>query len=126
KWTVSVCTGSVLLAAAGLLAGKKATSHWAVLDRLPKFGAQPISERFVQDGKIITAAGVSAGIDMGLHLASLISGEDYSQMLQLVTEYYPEPPTKIGNASFVSQEIKEKTRSFLQSEISKMSSSGLY
>jgi transcriptional regulator GlxA family with amidase domain len=121
KWTTSVCTGAVILGAAGLLKGKRATTHWAVMDRLPALGAQPVQERYVQDGKILTAAGVSAGMDMALFLTTLLEGDNYAKMIQLVTEYYPEPPTGIHDLSSVPAHIREKTREFLKTEISKMS-----
>ena len=72
-WTTSVCTGSLVLGAAGILDGKRATSHWAYVEFLRAFGAEPVNERFVEDGKVITAAGVSAGIDMSLHLARQVA-----------------------------------------------------
>jgi transcriptional regulator GlxA family with amidase domain len=123
KWTTSVCTGAVILAAAGLLKGKSATTHWAVMEKLPAFGALPVSERYVQDGKIITAAGVSAGIDMALFLTKMITDDEQSKMVQLVTEYYPEPPTGIAKLNLVSKEVKEKAGAFLRTEILKMSGS---
>jgi len=122
-WTASVCTGAIILGAAGLLKGKEATTHWAVLDRLPQFGAQPKPVRYVQDGKLLTAAGVSAGIDMALYLASVIAGEAYAEMLQLVTEYYPEPPVNIPDLSAVSKKTEAGARDFLKAEILKMSHS---
>ena len=91
-WTTSVCTGSLLLGAAGILHGKRATSHWILRDMLPQFGAEPVAERVVIEGKVITAAGVSAGIDMALHLAAMEAGEDEARALQLVIEYDPDPP----------------------------------
>jgi transcriptional regulator GlxA family with amidase domain len=95
-WTTSVCTGSLLLAAAGVLAGKRATSHWTALDELRRFGAQPTGERVVFDGKVVTAAGVSAGIDMGLTLAARIAGDDVARAIQLGIEYDPQPPFDAG------------------------------
>lgn len=95
-WTTSVCTGSLILAAAGLLAGKRATSHWLAMDKLAELGAQPVSERFVIDGKIVTAAGVSAGIDMALALVAQIAGEQVAQAIQLGIEYDPQPPFDAG------------------------------
>jgi transcriptional regulator GlxA family with amidase domain len=92
QWTTSVCTGSLVLGAAGLLKGRRATTHWAVLERLEKFGATPVSERVVVDGKIITAAGVSAGIDMALRLAARLGGDVVAQGIQLGIEYDPDPP----------------------------------
>lgn len=97
KWTTSVCTGSLILGAAGLLLNRKATTHWAAMDRLKKWGAEPTLERVVEDGKIITAAGVSAGIDMALILAAKISGFLFAQALQLGIEYDPEPPFDVGS-----------------------------
>jgi putative intracellular protease/amidase len=89
KWTTSVCTGSMLLGAAGILHGKRATSHWAVREQLRNFGAEPVAERVVVEGKVITAGGVSAGIDMALTLAAREAGEDEARALQLVIEYDP-------------------------------------
>jgi putative intracellular protease/amidase len=97
SWTTSVCTGSLILAAAGLLAGRKATSHWLALDQLPSFGAAPVSRRVVMDGKYITAAGVSAGIDMALELAGRIAGAPAAQAIQLLIEYDPQPPYQAGS-----------------------------
>ncbi|MFG2352943.1 DJ-1/PfpI family protein [Streptomyces sp. NPDC048521] len=96
-WTTSVCTGSLLLAAAGLLTGRRATSHWLALDMLERYGARPTGERVVFDGKYVTAAGVSAGIDMGLALLGRIAGDDYAQAVQLATEYDPQPPYDAGS-----------------------------
>ncbi len=97
QWTTSVCTGSLILGAAGLLSGLKATSHWAVLDRLSRWGAEPVSHRIAEDGKIITAAGVSAGIDMALILAEKMAGAQVAQALQLGIEYDPQPPFDAGS-----------------------------
>lgn len=96
-WTTSVCTGSLILGAAGLLAGQKATTHWAAMDRLSIYGATPTNERVVESQKIITAAGVSAGMDMGLILAAKISGEKIAKTLQLAIEYDPMPPFDAGS-----------------------------
>ena len=79
RWTTSVCTGSLVLGAAGILQGFKATSHWMVLDQLASFGATPVSDRVVAEGKVITAAGVSSGIDMALHLAAREAGDDVAK-----------------------------------------------
>ena len=97
KWTTSVCTGSLVLGAAGLLEGKRATSHWIYLERLRELGADPVGGRFVVDGKTITAAGVSAGIDMALHLVSLEAGPEVAQAIQLGIEYDPQPPFDAGS-----------------------------
>lgn len=88
----SVCTGSLLLAAAGLLKGRQAATHWMYRHLLGKFGATPVSERWVVDGPFITAAGVSAGIDMALHLAETLAGEETARAVQLLLEYDPQPP----------------------------------
>ncbi|WP_210588430.1 DJ-1/PfpI family protein [Streptomyces sp. GESEQ-35] len=96
-WTTSVCTGSLLLAAAGLLRGRRATSHWLALDQLKRFGAEPMGERVVLDGKYVTAAGVSSGIDMALTLLGRIAGDDHAQAVQLATEYDPQPPYDAGS-----------------------------
>lgn len=97
KWTTSVCTGSLVLGAAGLLQGKRATSHWLFREQLRDFGAEPVEERFVEDGKTITAAGVSAGIDMALHLVSREVGPELAQAVQLGIEYDPQPPFEAGS-----------------------------
>lgn len=97
QWTTSVCTGSLILGAAGVLQGKKATSHWAVLDRLKRWGALPVSERVVHDGKLMTGAGVSAGIDMALLLAAALAGQSMAETLQLAIEYDPKPPFQAGS-----------------------------
>jgi putative intracellular protease/amidase len=98
-WTTSVCTGSIILGAAGLLRGRKATTHWLAYDELAKHGAEPTEQRVVQDGKIVTAAGVSAGIDMALTLASYVAGEQVAQGIQLGIEYDPQPPFDSGAPS---------------------------
>ncbi|MGX1134604.1 putative intracellular protease/amidase [Streptomyces glaucescens] len=95
-WTTSVCTGSLLLAAAGLLEGRRATSHWLALDFLGGLGARSTGERVVFDGKYVTAAGVSSGIDMGLALLGRIAGDEHAQAVQLLTEYDPQPPYDAG------------------------------
>jgi len=96
-WTTSVCTGSLILAAAGVLAGKRATSHWLALEELGRLGAVPVSERVVFDGKVVTAAGVSAGIDMALALAAKLAGDATAQAIQLGLEYDPQPPFDAGS-----------------------------
>ncbi len=104
-WTTSVCTGSLILAAAGLLDGKRATSHWMAMDELARLGAQPVSERVVFDGKLVTAAGVSAGIDMALALAANVAGEQVAQAIQLGIEYDPQPPFDAGSPKTAPAEI---------------------
>ena len=96
QWTTSVCTGSLILGAAGLLDGLRATSHWTGLDVLRDYGAEPTLERVVVQGRIVTAAGVSSGIDMALTLTARIAGDDFSKAVQLGIEYDPQPPFDAG------------------------------
>ena len=105
RWTTSVCTGSLVLGAAGVLDGLEATTHWAVLDQLAELGARPVSRRVVEQGKVITAAGVSSGIDMALTLAAHIAGPERAQAIQLFIEYDPEPPFDSGSTSKASPEV---------------------
>ena len=98
-WTTSVCTGSVFLAAAGVLQGLDATTHWAAYGRLEALGARPVATRVVRSGKVITAAGVSSGIDMGLTLVAEMAGEDMARAVQLAIEYDPQPPFDSGSPS---------------------------
>lgn len=107
EWTTSVCTGSLLLGAAGLLDAKLATTHWRVLDLLSNFGATPVSERVVVQGKVITAAGVSSGIDMALQLAARIAGDDVAQAIQLGIEYDPQPPFDSGSVAKAPAKVME-------------------
>ncbi|MEU9389878.1 DJ-1/PfpI family protein [Streptomyces sp. NPDC048324] len=110
-WTTSVCTGSLLLAAAGLLQGRRATSHWLALDELKRFGAEPTGERVVTDGKYVTAAGVSSGIDMGLALVGRIAGDFVAQAVQLGIEYDPQPPYDAGAPQKAPADVVELLRS---------------
>jgi putative intracellular protease/amidase len=110
QWTTSVCTGSLLLGAAGVLDGLDATSHWLDIDELERFGAKPTGRRVVEQGKIITAAGVSSGIDMGLTLAAKIAGPEVAQAIQLGIEYDPQPPFDSGSTEKASPEIVEFVR----------------
>jgi transcriptional regulator GlxA family with amidase domain len=114
-WTTSVCTGSLVLAAAGLLEGKRATSHWLALEKLRELGAEPTLERVVRDGKIVTAAGVSAGIDMGLALAEHLAGREVAEAIQLSIEYDPQPPFDAGSPLKAPPEIVEAVRSHARS-----------
>ncbi|MET9295505.1 DJ-1/PfpI family protein [Streptomyces sp. NPDC003077] len=108
RWTTSVCTGSLVLAAAGLLDGQRATTYWASAEYLrTHFDVTYVPERWVRSGKIITAAGVSAGLDMSLYLASLIAGDTTAKAIQLAVEYDPRPPFDSGNAAEASQELKD-------------------
>ncbi|GAA4182899.1 DJ-1/PfpI family protein [Streptosporangium oxazolinicum] len=113
-WTTSVCVGSLALGAAGLLEGVRATTHWVAHDLLAGFGARPVNERFVRDGKIITSGGVLAGIDMALYLASLLAGEGMAMAIQLGLEYAPEPPFDAGTPKTAPAEITELVRSLLR------------
>jgi len=109
-WTTSVCTGSLILGAAGILDGIKATSHWAAYDRLRALGAEPTAERVVRVGKIVTAAGVSSGIDMGLTLVAEIAGPEVAQAIQLGIEYDPQPPFDTGSPAKAPPELVELVR----------------
>ena len=111
KWTTSVCTGSLLLGKAGLLDGLKATSHWIYLDMLREFGAEPTLERVVEQGKIVTAAGVSSGIDMALRLIQLEGGDELAQAIQLSIEYDPQPPVGAGSPEKAPNHLVELVRS---------------
>jgi putative intracellular protease/amidase len=110
EWTTSVCTGSLLLGAAGLLTGKKATTHWGAKGELEATGATYVAERVVvhPDEKIITAAGVSAGIDMGLTLAAALAGDDVARAIQLGIEYDPQPPFDSGSEAKADQATVER------------------
>ncbi|OLF16137.1 DJ-1/PfpI family protein [Actinophytocola xanthii] len=103
-WTTSVCTGSLLLAEAGLLTGRPATTHWGVHDVLAAYGVEVRDERVVRDGRLITAAGVSAGIDMGLTLAASLWGEEVARVVQLMLEYDPQPPFDSGSPARATPE----------------------
>ncbi|MEJ8566454.1 DJ-1/PfpI family protein [Elongatibacter sediminis] len=96
-WTTSVCTGALGLGAAGVLEGRRATTHWLALDALKAFGATPVEERVVRDGKVWTAAGVSSGIDMALALVGEQFGDEAAQAAQLIIEYDPQPPCDAGS-----------------------------
>jgi putative intracellular protease/amidase len=110
QWTTSVCTGSLLLAAAGLLDGREATTHWAVRDTLERLGARYVDRRVVEQGKILTAAGVSAGIDMALTLAARIAGDTVAQAIQLYIEYDPQPPFDSGSPATAPAEVMDLAR----------------
>ncbi len=116
-FTTSVCTGSMLLAAAGLLAGKEATSHWASLERLREYGATPTGRRVVEQGKIVTAAGVSSGIDMALMLAARIAGDEIAQSVQLGIEYDPQPPFDAGSIDKAPDAIVERLSAMYASRL---------
>jgi transcriptional regulator GlxA family with amidase domain len=109
-WTASVCTGSLVLAAAGLLNGRRATSHWLFLDQLAVFGAEPVAERVVVDDRVMTAAGVSAGIDMALELAARTAGAPVADAIQLLIEYDPRPRSDAGSPSTAAPSIVDFLR----------------
>ena len=117
QWTTSVCTGSLLLGAAGVLKGLEATSHWASLDQLADLGARPTLKRVVEQGKVITAAGVSSGIDMALTLAARIAGDDVAQAIQLGIEYDPQPPFKAGSPETAPPHIVARLRERLRERL---------
>jgi transcriptional regulator GlxA family with amidase domain len=110
EWTTSVCTGALLLAAAGVLDGLDATTHWLDLEALERLGARPTGQRVVEQGKVVTAAGVSSGIDMGLVLAARIAGPEVAQAIQLAIEYDPQPPFDAGSTAKAPPEIVELVR----------------
>ncbi|HZA09494.1 DJ-1/PfpI family protein [Mycobacterium sp.] len=113
-WTTSVCSGSVILAAAGLLTGRRAASHWLALSALKALGAVPVGdERIVQEGDIITSAGVSAGIDLAMWLAGQIVGEPRAKAIQLAIEYDPQPPFDSGHMSKASASTKAAATALL-------------
>jgi transcriptional regulator GlxA family with amidase domain len=105
--TTSVCTGSLVLGAAGLLEGRRATTYWQSIEELREFGAEPVTSRWVEDGKYLTAAGVSAGIDMALHLVATEVAPEMSQAVQLGIEYDPAPPFDSGSPAKAPAEIVE-------------------
>jgi transcriptional regulator GlxA family with amidase domain len=115
RWTTSVCTGSLVLGAAGLLEGRKATGHWMYLEPLRAFGAEPVVGRWVEDGKYLTAAGVSAGIDMALHLVGREVGPEVAQAIQLAIEYDPQPPFDAGAPHKAPAAIVEAVRAYERS-----------
>ena len=119
-WTASVCSGSVILAAAGLLNGKRAASHWAALPMLKTLGAIPVGdERVVHEGDIITSAGVSAGIDLALWLAGQIGGDERAKVIQLSMEYDPQPPFDCGHMSKASAKTKAAATALMARDIAK-------
>jgi len=110
KWTASVCSGSLLLANAGLLDKKECTTHWRRKEQLSKYNVTIKNERYIQDGKIITSAGVSAGIDMALYLVSKIAGDQTAKMIQLAIEYDPKPPFDCGSPDKVPKEMIDRLK----------------
>ncbi len=115
-FTTSVCTGSLVLGAAGLLEGIEATTHWSELEALAAYGATPTQQRVVEQGRVITAAGVSAGIDMGLTLLARLAGDDIAKAIQLGIEYDPQPPFDAGSVAKAGPELVELVRAGLAAE----------
>jgi cyclohexyl-isocyanide hydratase len=113
----SVCTGALLLGAAGLLDGYKAATHWAFMELLPLFGAEPVHERVVTDRNRITAGGVTAGIDFGLTIAAAVAGQDVAEAIQLYIEYDPAPPFACGNPRTARPELVDKVRTNLHARL---------
>ena len=110
EWTTSVCTGSLVLGAAGILDGLEATTHWTLMETLGRLGATAVNRRVVEHGKVITAAGVSSGIDMALTLAARIAGDDMARAIQLAIEYDPKPPFDSGSIEKAPPELLELAR----------------
>jgi cyclohexyl-isocyanide hydratase len=113
QYVTSVCTGSLVLGAAGLLRGKRATCHWAALEHLPLLGAIPVAERVVVDGNVVTGAGVASGIDFALALAAILEGETVAREIQLQIEYDPAPPFNSGSPSTAPAEVLAALRARL-------------
>ena len=124
QWTTSVCTGSLLLGAAGLLQGLEATTHWAAMEDLAALGARPTHARVVFQGKIVTAAGVSSGIDMALALVARIGGDDLAQTIQLGIEYDPEPPFSAGSPAKAPAHIVEGLRTRIRTRMAETGARG--
>ncbi|MEM8963492.1 MAG: DJ-1/PfpI family protein [Acidobacteriota bacterium] len=125
RYVTSVCTGSMILGRAGLLAGKRATSHWATFPVLEDFGAIPVDKRVVRDGNLLTAAGVSAGLDFAIALVELLRGRNYAEALVLQAEYAPEPPIEAGtlaDASPLTGEMMQTMFASVQSEFRSLAS----
>jgi len=118
-YLTSVCTGSLILAKTGLLKGKRATSHWATLDVLKDFGLEPVNERVVTDGNLITGGGVTAGIDFGLTVLAALRGENYAKAVQLQMEYAPAPPFNSGTPETAPPAITKSLRAMGEPVISK-------
>ena len=119
-WTASVCSGALILAAAGLLEGKRATSHWAALPALKAMGVKAVGdERIVREGDIVTCAGVSAGIDLGLWLAGQIGGDGRAKAIQLSMEYDPQPPYDSGHMSKASATTKAAAIALMSKDLVK-------
>jgi cyclohexyl-isocyanide hydratase len=120
KYVTSVCSGSLLLGAAGLLKGYKATSHWAARDGLTAFGAEPVDARVVVDRNRITGGGVTAGIDFGLVVLAKLRGDDAAKLTQLAMEYDPEPPFNVGNPKSAGPAVVEQAMKFMAAEMERL------
>jgi cyclohexyl-isocyanide hydratase len=114
RYVLSICTGALLCGAAGLLEGKRATTHWTALELLPLFGATAVRKRVVEDGRLITAAGVTSGIDGALRLFSLVRGREAAERVQLAIEYEPAPPFASGSPQSAPPEVLEAVQRFYQ------------
>jgi transcriptional regulator GlxA family with amidase domain len=123
-WTTSVCTGALLLAGAGVLDGLEATTHWGAMDDLARLGAKPVHRRVVRQGKVITAAGVSAGVDMALTLAAEIAGEETARTIQLMLEYDPKPPFDAGSPAKAGDAIVGKAVGAMFETMQKLAAAG--
>jgi transcriptional regulator GlxA family with amidase domain len=119
EWTISVCTGALMLGAAGVLKGVPATTHWYSHSELKDYGAIPTDERVVESGKIMTSAGVSAGIDMSLTLAMRMFGQEFAETMQLDMEYDPKPPFNAGNPRTAPAKVLSKLRDLFDSVLKK-------
>lgn len=118
KWVVSVCTGSLILGAAGLLKGYRASSYWSVRDALAVFGATPCNERVVLDRNRLTGGGITAGIDVGLSLVGTLLGTDYGRMMELMLEYAPAPPFGTGRPELAGEQLTAQVKAMMDSVIS--------
>jgi transcriptional regulator GlxA family with amidase domain len=123
-WTTSVCTGSLVLGAAGVLDGLPATTHWNAYDHLRRFGAEPTPQRVVTAGKVITAAGVSSGIDMALTLVAALGGDDMARAIQLGIEYDPQPPFDAGSPATAPAEVLEIVKAVMDASEARALSEG--
>jgi cyclohexyl-isocyanide hydratase len=119
-WMCSVCTGSLVLGAAGLLQGRRATSHWVALDELAHYGATPVAERVVEDGPIVTGGGVTAGIDFGLALLAKMTSIEHARKAQLMSEYDPAPPFDAGSPTRAGQALTAQTRALFAPFLAKL------
>jgi cyclohexyl-isocyanide hydratase len=122
RYVTSVCTGALLLGAAGLLRGYRAATHWAYMDLLPSVGATPVHQRVVVDRNRITAGGVTAGIDFGLRVVAELAGTDRAQRMQLMLEYDPEPPFRAGHPRVAPAELVAAVKHDLSESVAKRAS----